>query len=152
MQRRRKRNTETLRIAMLLAIACLGLAGCSEQRMAQVAGRIVYAEDGAAAKDLVGHKVSFLCNQSETNGKEMRISATGEVAADGTFTMNTYVMGDGVLLGTHQIAITPPLLFTEEVLTRKPIIPPRFGDPARSGLTAKVDGDTEVMLEVRRAP
>jgi len=73
------------------------------------------------------------------------------VAADGTFTMNTYEMGDGVFLGTHQIAITPPLLLTEEVLTRKPIISPRFGDPAQSGLTAEVDRDTEVVLEVQRA-
>jgi len=136
---------------LLVAVACLGLAGCSEQKMAQIAGRIVYAEDGTPATDLAGHNISFFCARSGDDGKEVRTSATGEVLEDGTFTMSTHVSGDGVLLGTHQIAISRPVPYSEEALAKKPIIPPRFGDPAQSGLTAIVEGDTEVVLEVERA-
>jgi len=135
----------------LLAVGCLGLVGCSEQKMGQVTGRIVYAEDGTVATDLAGHRVSFLCSQGDGDEKKGRVSATGVVAEDGTFTMNTYVAGDGVLLGTHQVAISRPVPYSEEALAKKPIIPPRFGDPAQSGLTAIVEGDTEVVLEVERA-
>jgi len=98
---------------------------------------------------LAGHRVSFLCNQSDADGKKkMRISATGRIAKDGTFAMSTYEMGDGVLLGTHQIAVAPPLALVE----MKPIIHLRFCNPSTSGLTAEIDGDTEVVLEVQHAP
>jgi len=70
MQRRRKRNVETLRTAIVLAVSCLGLIGCSEQKMAQVAGRVVYAADGTLATDLAGHRVSFLCNQGDDDEKK----------------------------------------------------------------------------------
>jgi len=136
---------------LLLTLSCVGFIGCSKQEMAQVAGRIVFAEDNTAAAELSGYRVSFLCHRDQPDGKSRRVTATGLVGEDGTFTMNTYEMGDGVLLGTHQVAITPPVLLSEEVLTRKPIILPRFGNPAQSGLTAVVDGDTEVVLEVQRA-
>jgi len=135
---------------MVLTIACLGLAGCGKQQMAQIAGRIVYAEDGTPATDLAGHNISFFCARSEDDGKEMRTSATGEILEDGTFTMSTYEAGDGVLLGTHQVAISRPIAYSEEALAKKPIILPRYGDPARSGLAAIVEGNTEVVLEVQR--
>ncbi len=79
--------------------------------MADVAGRVVYAKDGEAATNLTGYRVSFLSSHDETDGKKKRITATGKVEKDGTFTMSTYEMNDGVLLGTHQIALTPPPVF-----------------------------------------
>ena len=96
----------------MLAIACLGLTGCSEQKMAQISGRIVYAEDGTPATDLAGHNISFFCTHSGDDDKEVRTSATGEVLEDGTFTMSTYEAGDGVLLGIHQIAISRPVAYS----------------------------------------
>jgi len=151
MQRRRKRNTETLRIALLLAIACLGLAGCGEQKMAQVAGRIVYSGDGTAATELSGYRVSFFCNLDQADGKKNRVTATGLVGKDGVFTMSTYEMEDGVVLGTHQVIITPPPKYSDIAEPPKIIIDPRFGNAKQSGLTAVVDGDAEVVLEVDRA-
>jgi len=142
---------KTYWLVILLAIGCSGLAGCSGQKMADVAGRIVYAEDGVATGNLVGYRVSFLCSHDNADGKKKRITATGKVGKDGTFTMSTYEMNDGVLLGTHQIALTPPVQLSPAGGPRKPLLAPRFGDPGQSGLTAVVEGDTEVVLEVEHA-
>ncbi len=150
MHRRRKRNTETLRTAMALAIACLGLVGCSEKKMAQVAGRIVYSGDGTAAAELSGYRVSFLCRKDRPDGKQSRVTATGLVGEDGTFTVSTYEIGDGAMLGTHQIALTPPIKYGDDGKVPIIVIDPRYGRPGQSGLTAVVEGDTEVVLEVER--
>jgi len=151
MQRRKRRNAGTLRTAMLLAIGCLGLVGCSKQQMAQVAGRIVYAGDGTAAAELSGYRVSFLCRKDQPEGKQSRVTATGLVGKDGTFTLNTYEMGDGAVLGTHQIALTPPIEYSDNAKPQKNIIDPRYRNAKQSGLTAIIEGDTEVVLEVERA-
>jgi len=66
-----------------LAIVCFGLAGCSEQKMGQVAGHIVYSESGAVATELSGYRVSFLCHQDQGDGKQNRVTATGMVGKDG---------------------------------------------------------------------
>jgi len=137
---------------LLVATGCLGLVGCSKQKMADVAGRVVYDTDGTAATDLVGYRVSFLSSHEAANGKKKRITATGKVGKDGKFTMSTYAMNDGVLLGTHQIALTPPVQLSPDSGPRKPLIAPRFGDPEQSGLTATVDGDTKVVLKVEHTP
>jgi len=141
----------TGRLTRLMALGCIGLAGCSEQKMADVAGRIVYAEDDAVAADLAGFRVSFFCFFEGDDGKKKRITATGLVQEDATFTLSTYEAGDGVVLGTHQVAVTPPVLFGDNVKLSKPIIDPRFSRPDQSGLTAEVDDDTEVVLKVQRA-
>jgi len=54
------------------------------------------------------------------------------------------------VLGTHQVAITPPVKYSDDGKPTKIIIDPRFGSTKQSGLTAVVDGDTEVVLEVER--
>jgi len=144
-----------LRACLLVAIACLGLAGCSEQEMGQVTGRIVYSGDGTAAAELSGYRVSFLCRKDQPDGKQSRVTATGLVGEDGAFTVNTYEIGDGAVLGTHQIAITPPIKYGDDGKAPIIIIDPRYGRPEQSGLTATltatVEGDTEVVLEVERA-
>ncbi|NOY29951.1 MAG: hypothetical protein GXP28_07165 [Planctomycetes bacterium] len=141
-----------LRACLLVATTCLGLAGCSEQKMGQVAGSIVYSGDGAAAVELSGYRVSFLCFENQADGKQNRVTATGLVREDGTFTVNTYEIGDGAVLGTHQVAITPPITYEYDGGPIKIHIDPRYGSPKQSELTAVVDGDTEVVLEVQRAP
>ncbi len=138
-------------MVLLLAVGCLGLVGCSKQEMAQVAGRIVYSGDGTAAAELSGYRVSFLCRKDRPDGKQSRVTATGLVGEDGTFTVNTYEIGDGAILGTHQIAITPPIKYGDDGKAPIIIIAPRYGRPEQSGLTAVVEGDTEVVLEVQRA-
>jgi len=116
-----------------------------------VAGSIVYSGDGTAAVELSGYRVSFLCYENQPEGKQNRVTATGLVREDGTFTVNTYEIGDGAVLGTHQIAITPPTQYSDNEGLMKILIDPRYGSPKQSGLTAVVDGDTEVVLEVERA-
>jgi len=99
---------------------------------------------------LAGYQVSFLSSHDGEDGKKKRFSAAGTVRKDGTFTMSTYAMNDGVMMGKHQIALTPPPVFGVSG-PQKPLLEPRFGDPKRSGLNAIVEGDTEVVLEVQRA-
>jgi len=140
----------TVKVVSILTIGSLGLLGCSGQKMADVTGRIIYEQDETPATDLEGFRVSFLHSSEEIDGKSNRTTATGLVRKDGTFTMSTFEMEDGVVLGTHQIAITPPVIYGDAARPKEPIIDPRYSRPEQSGLTAVVEGDTEVVLKVQR--
>src|SRR5262245_13535620 len=35
--------------------------------------------------------------------------ATGQIASDGTFTLSTYVSGDGAAIGKHSVMVRPPV-------------------------------------------
>ncbi len=63
---------------------------------------------------------------------------SGTAGADGSFALRTYPHGDGAPAGDYKVAVTwyPPN--ARELETPKNKLPGRYGEPARSGLTATV--------------
>jgi hypothetical protein len=126
-------------VAVFVAfVAC----GCGE-RTYPVQGQIVF-EDNAPARELAGYTIMF---QSEQHQK----SASGIVAADGTFTVGTFQDNDGALRGKQRVAITPPIPDTDA--PRPPVIidPAKYSDFAKSQLEVDVKAETnKVTLKVER--
>ncbi|MGC4001905.1 MAG: hypothetical protein QM811_01630 [Pirellulales bacterium] len=68
-------------------------------------------------------------------------TATGQLDSDGRFTLTTYQIGDGCLIGAHPVEI-----IALEVLgpgRQRWHTPAKYRDYAKSGLIAKVDGPTD---------
>src|SRR5688500_5799336 len=76
------------------------LAGCGA-RPYPVAGKLVF-EDAKPATELAGYTIDF---ESETP----RVSASGVVADDGSFTVGTTTPSDGAMPSTYRVALNPPL-------------------------------------------
>jgi hypothetical protein len=79
--------------------------------------------------------------------------ATGSIQSDGTFVLKTIGQEDGVAPGAHRIVV---LAFEEsdDVNTnpeadRKPLIPARYSDPNRSGLTVDVVAGESHQIELK---
>jgi len=70
-------------------------------------------------------------------------AACGEIGPDGRFTLKTFEPGDGVVLGTHRVAIVAiePL----GSIQQRWHAPKKYSDPATSGLTATIDGPTDSL-------
>ena len=79
--------------------------------------------------------------------------ATGAIQSDGTFVLKTIGQEDGVAPGAHRLVV---LAFegTDDASTnpeadRRPLIPARYSDPNRSGLTLDVVAGEEHEIELK---
>ena len=127
---------------LFLLVACVPLVGCGNKTY-PVEGQVVF-DDGTVAKELAGYLVMF---QSEAH----KTSADGLIQADGTFKMSTATPGDGAMLGTHRIAITPPLPDIHK--GPAPVrIAAKYGQFDTSALTVEIKAETNrITLKVERA-
>lgn len=101
--------------------------------------------------------------------KELNLSANGSINADGTYELSTYEMNDGAPEGNYQVTITAMqrdqrTVEITETSTKdrgrqansrrvgtmpKPLIHPKYGNSASSGLTAEVKlGRNEINFQV----
>lgn len=83
-------------------------------------------------------------------------SAFGAIQPDGTYTLSTDTAsnnGDGAVVGIHKIAIQAQQA-TEPGMRPSPSqLPPLFGNPEKSGLTAEVkEGENVLNIECERTP
>lgn len=126
----------------LAGLSCT-LAGCGS-RTYPVKGVVVWP-DGKPATELAGYAVTF-------EAVEAKVGATGDVQADGTFTVGTYRDGDGAVPGRHRVALTPPdPLHDVDKPRPKAALPPRYRSLEKSGLVVTVERKTnEVTLQVER--
>jgi hypothetical protein len=110
---------------LVIAVLLLGTVGCSgggEHGVAPAGGTVTL--DGQPVPELV---VTFT-PQATTGGSNPGKSATGRTDAEGKFTLSTYTMGDGAIVGNHQVTValdgpdpTPPGKLPENhVLEVKP--------------------------------
>lgn len=128
--------------AVVVAVTLVGLAGCGDQRLYPVHGKVVW-ENGAAARELDGGIV--VCESVDG-----AVGARGDIQQDGCFQLSTYKPGDGAVLGRHRVAVVknkpgepPP----------PPIIDRAFFSVETSRLEINVERKTnEVTLKVRRGP
>jgi hypothetical protein len=132
-------------LAVLVGLCLAGIAGCGQERIASVAGKVVWI-DGQDATELAGYTVTF-------ESMEAKVGATGVVQSDATFTVDTERPGDGALLGKHRVALTPPNPLHDIDRPRpKAILPVRYGDLNASKLEATVEPGkvNQVVLTVDR--
>ena len=101
-------------------------------------------DDGTPAGDLVGYTV-------ESTVPGSTVSARGDIAADGRFTMSTFVEGDGTEPGMHQVSIAP-IPRGELDPPPKVRLPARYANAQKSGLAFTIErGKTnDVKLIVSR--
>jgi hypothetical protein len=128
------------------------LGGCGDGRPVRVpvSGRITYA-----GQPLETGFIYFW--------PERGVQAHGQIQSDGTFTLGTYERQDGAMPGSYTVTIestrivanAPKFDSLEEELaaaeqgqtgprgrpTLEHLIPPRYADRARSGLTATVEAE-----------
>ncbi len=73
--------------------------------------------------------------------------AGGVIGSDGRFTLTTYETNDGCALGTHQVIVTATKQLN--AMATEHLVPPDYGDPAKSSLKTTVDGPTkELKIEL----
>lgn len=87
-------------VALLLvsAVGCGGSGG--EHNVASAGGTVTL--DGQPVPELV---VNFT-PQAAAGGGNPGKSATGRTDANGKFTLSTYEMGDGAVIGNHQVVVS----------------------------------------------
>ena len=136
--------SQTFRLTTAIVLTALLSSGCGSSKTAPVNGRVKF-KDGSDVSVLAGHTVTF-----ETEND--RVSAYGDVAADGTFKLTTNTANDGAVPGRHRVAITPPEPIPDAP-PPKPVIPKKYGDFGTSGLTAEIKpGTNNVELELDKTP
>ena len=123
------------RLALGLAIvASLGPIGCgaSGPSMGRVYGKVTHQN-----KPVPKGTITFI--PTDPTGR----NATGQIGADGSYSLQTENPGDGALVGDYKVSISardePPL----DYIPKKPVppkllVPAKYENPATSGLTAKV--------------
>ncbi|QDT97785.1 carboxypeptidase regulatory-like domain-containing protein [Gimesia aquarii] len=130
---------------LLLLSTCLILAGCSggptdTPPLARVKGTVTL--DG---KPLTSGTVQFTPNKDRGTTGRM---ALGGIQPDGTFELMTIKAGDGAQIGHHLVAIEcyESTEFDPKNPTNpepKSLIPKRYTDSNKSGLTAEVKANEE---------
>ena len=133
-----------MRIATLwlLPAALALLAGCDSggrQKTAVVNGKVTYR-----SKPVAGGTVTFI---PDAGGPP----ASGELNADGTFTLTTYKSGDGAVVGKHKVFIVAMEDMTGKLPEQRnptppPTVPMKYTSLATTPLTADV-AETENTVE-----
>lgn len=134
------------RRAFLGVLGAVFVAGCGPQfnatpppRVYPVRGKVLLASGEPISAGIIKfHPKSPL-------GAE----AAGEIGPDGSFRLTTIVKNDGALPGSYTVSVDP--YFKGGRLSAVPAsrVPPKFGAPETSGLTAEVeakDNDLTIVL------
>ena len=134
---------------LCVAIASIGLCGCSEQPATYVVHGLVVYPDG---KPVTRGTVEF-----ELIVGKNPITASGEIAEDGTFQLGTFEENDGAVAGRHRAAVIADFeIGTKEErpdLLPPKILDPRFSEFKTSGLEFEVEPKSNsILVEVDYAP
>ena len=87
----------------------------------------------------------------QTTVKDQPVVARGMATPDGKFELTTFIEGDGVVAGEHQVSISP-LPIAEGTKPLGPPIPPQYWDFSTSQLTTSVTPQTtEILITLSRS-
>jgi len=95
-----------------VCLVLLGASGCSSQTLYPVSGKVTYK----GGKPVTAGLVIF-----EPVGQ--KLSARGEIRADGSFQLGTHRDNDGAMEGEYKVLIAPPPLPEQGKPSRSPIHP-----------------------------
>jgi hypothetical protein len=133
----------TLRIALLLLLGGIITPGCGSDRpgLAPVHGKITVNGD-----PIKTGRIMFYPRQGRP--------ASGPIQPDGSYTLTTFDVDDGAMLGSHRITIQATELIGQaatraedeykmdaKIPTVKWLVPKRYADPTTSDLTAEVKSE-----------
>ena len=117
---------------VVVSIGCGGGGASDAPELSVVEGTVRYK-----GQPLGGASVSFV--------PEGGRPATGMTDDNGHFTLTTTVVGDGATIGSHAVMITKleakDSNETDIYAEQKSLIPKKYGDLKKSGLTATVKSD-----------
>jgi hypothetical protein len=135
-----------VRMSALLFVVVFLAAGCAKKggmETAPVSGKVTYR-----GKAVPTGTVMFV----PTEGP----AATGNIASDGTYKLETYTAGDGAVIGTHKVTITAlqdmaGALPEQRSPTPPPLVPAKYLSGETSGLVAEVKPKTnnEVNFDLK---
>jgi hypothetical protein len=136
-------------LSLFALVACCGCGGGVST--AEVKGKVTL--DG---QPLTGGSVSFIPAQDATKGAAGLMSA-GEINAQGEFTLGCANGKPGATVGTHQVTVRPafgggstPTGTAPAAAGKVQAVPPKYSDPATSGLKAEVKAGivNQITLEL----
>jgi hypothetical protein len=137
-----KMGSGKLVVSTAMVLLVLVANGCGG-KTAAVEGQVKF-KDGNDVSVLGGYEIAFEHEESKT-------SATGQILADGTFTITTFAPGDGALPGKHRVAITQPTAPDPDKPPQKSKVPEKYADFSSSGLAVEIKpGRNAVTLELER--
>lgn len=117
-------------LALVTLSVTTGCRDASQKQTIPVTGKVNFK-----GQPLAGATVFFVPDSGPR--------ATGETNAKGEFRLMTYRPGDGAVVGDFKVGITKyvadPATAKDPVPGMKNEIPEKYGNPASSGLTAKVE-------------
>jgi hypothetical protein len=87
-------------VGLVLLVTAIGCGDSGEHGVASAGGTVTL--DGKPVPDLV---VTFTPQAGAAGGNPGK-SATGRTDAAGKFTLSTYKVGDGAIVGSHQVAVS----------------------------------------------
>lgn len=121
-------------LGLLVAVACLPLlVGCGGESLQTARGKVVYG-DGTPVQ---GGSITF-------NNAEKRLSATSDIAADGTFALK-FGNSSGAPAGEYTVVVTG----SSDVYGAPPTVDNIYGDPSKTPLTQTIKPGSNTDLEVK---
>lgn len=138
-------NARRSSISLLFFLAVIALVGCSASKKKTniVRGKVTF--DGKAVPN---GTVMFVPEEGPT--------ATGEIQSDGSYTLTTYVPGDGAVAGNYKVVI----IAVQDQSNRLPedrnplpptIVPDRYTSAATTDLRAEVkEGENTIDFPLEK--
>ncbi|MAT73338.1 MAG: hypothetical protein CMJ58_27960 [Planctomycetaceae bacterium] len=122
-----------LALSICLLVAIVAASGCSDGLPHRVPVSGVVKIDG---KPLDRGSIMIVPADDRPAG--------GSIGPDGRFTLTSYELNDGVVTGTHQVAVQSNIHIDER--TTKWLTPKKYGDPKTSGLTVTIEEPTDDLV------
>ncbi|WP_145258183.1 hypothetical protein [Planctomycetes bacterium Pan216] len=128
------------------ALVLMVVVGCdSKPPRVPVTGRVVYK---GSEEPVIAGKVVLESTESP-NG------SSGYIKEDGTFTLGTFDLADGVMPGEYRVYLVQayePQEYSENPPPQVPLVDSKYMDPKKSGITAEIPLKGELLIEVEHPP
>lgn len=141
-------------VVLVLAVVLPSCAGKGWKACHPAKGRVLFN-----GKPVAGAEVWLVPTSPELQGQNPTIAPYGKSAEDGTFSLTTYTPDDGAPPGQYkakvicekkgaQGAVNPD---DDRPATRN-VLPARYADPERSGLTVTIQTGNNVLADFELKP
>ena len=125
-------NQRDIQVCLLLTSTIVLVAGCGDSlpKRVPVSGQVLIDD-----KPLTQGSIRLFPSNARP--------ATGEIGPDGRFQLTTFGDQDGVVLGTHAVAVNALEILSSK--SQRWHVPKKYSNPRTSSLTAVIDGPTDSL-------